>query len=136
MCSSPLGVARMFYLYAVTVPRSTPASAPVIEELALGPGEIGQVRVGFPWGCAGLVHVQVWRAEHQVWPTDPGASFAWNDYVYEFPEAEPVAGPVESWTIRAWNLDERHDHVVQVALAILPVTRTLLGKVAESLFGG
>lgn len=126
----------MIYLYAVAVPRSTAEADPLVEEMALGPGEVGQVRVGFPWGCAGLVHVQVWRAEHQVWPTNPGTSFAWNDYTYEFPEAEPVIGPAENWTIRAWNLDERNDHTVTVALAILPVERTLLGKVAQSLFGG
>lgn len=126
----------MFYLFSIPVPRSTPESNPLITDLSLGPGEIAEVRVGFPWGCAGLVHVQVWRAEHQVWPSSPGESFAWNDYVYEFPEAEPVSGPAEHWSIRAWNDDERHDHRVEVALAILPVERTLLGKIAESLFGG
>jgi len=126
----------MFYIFPVTVPRNTPQTSPLVTEMALGPGEINQIEIGFPWGCAGLVHVQIWRSEHQVWPTNPGESFAWNDYNEVFPESEAVAGPTEHWSIRCWNNDDSYAHTIQVRLCILPVEKTILGKIAESLFGG
>lgn len=126
----------MFYVFSVTVPHSTPQSSPLVTDLELGPGEITQVEVGFAWGAAGLAHVQIWLAEHQVWPTNAGASFAWNDYNHVFPESEPCAGPGEHWSIRCWNLDDTFDHTIQVRLSILAVEKTMLGKIAESLFGG
>lgn len=125
----------MFYVFSITVPRNTAALDPQVTEIELGPGEIHQVEVGFPWGCAGLVHVQIWRAEHQVWPTNPGASFAWNDYNHVFTESETCAGPVEHWSIRTWNEDTRYDHTVQVRIGIMPAEKTTLGRIAESLFG-
>ncbi len=125
----------MFYVYPVTVPRGTSRDEPLVVDIELGPGEIHQVEIGFPWGCAGLVHVQIWRAEHQVWPTNPGGSFAWNDYNHVIEESEPCAGPTEYWSIRCWNLDSRHDQPVQVRIGILPVEKLTLGRVAQSLFG-
>lgn len=125
----------MFYTFPVTVPKKTAQLSPQITEIVLGPGEIHQVEIGFPWGCAGLVHVQIWRAEHQVWPTNAGQSFAWNDYNHVFTESETCQGPGEHWTIRAWNLDKRWSHTVQVRIGILETKKLTLGRVAEALFG-
>lgn len=126
----------MFYVYSVTIPKATPQSAPLITEIKLGPGEIHRVGVGFVWGNAGLAYVQIWRAEHQMWPTNPPAAFAWNDIYYWWEESEPCAGPAEPWSIRCWNLDNRMAQDIEVCIGILPVEKTALGKIAESLFGG
>ena len=126
----------MFYVFPITVPKSTVATAPLVTEVDLAPGEIHQVEVGFPWGCAGLVHVVVWRHKHQMWPTNDDGSFAWNDYNHVFQEAEECRGSEDHWSIRCWNLDTRHDHVVQVRIGIIPIEKTVFGKIAESLFGG
>lgn len=125
----------MFYVYSLTVPHATAEASPVLATMALAPGEIHRVGVGFKWGAAGLAHVQIFRSEHQVWPTNVGASFAWNDRYYEFDESVSCAGASDHWTIRAWNDDARHDHDVEVAIGILPLEKTLLGKIAASLFG-
>jgi hypothetical protein len=126
----------MFHVYPVTVPKSTTQADPEVVEMSLDPGQIVQVEVGFPWGCGGLVHVQIWQAEHQVWPSNAGESFSWNDYNVVFPEAHDCVGPEEPWSIRAWNLDERHEHTIQVRIGILPASKTTLGSIAKSLFGG
>lgn len=126
----------MFYRYTVTVTHSTEETSPQVAYMDLAPGEIHQVEIGFPWGCAGLVHVQIWRGEHQVWPTNPGGSFAWNDYNVVFSESEYCAGPTEHWSIRTWNEDVRHDHTVIVRLGVLDQKKTTLGRVADALFGG
>ncbi len=94
------------------------------------------VSIGFPWGCAGLVHVRIYRAEHQVWPTNLDESFAWNAYNVEFEENEETAGSSDEWSVRAWNEDIRYDHTIVVRFNILAKEKTLLGSIAQSLFGG
>lgn len=126
----------MFYVFPVTIPKNTARSDPLVTDMELGPGEIHRVGVGFVWGNAGLAYVQIWKAEHQMWPTNPGEAFAWNDTYYWWDESEPCAGAGEHWSIRCWNLDDRYPQDVEVCIGILPVERTLLGKIAESLFGG
>ena len=126
----------MFYRYAVTIPNSTPQASPVKVLMKLPAGEIHQVEVGFPWGCAGLAHVQIYRHGHQMWPTNPGESFAWNDYNVVITESEDTAGDEEEWSIRAWNLDTRHPHTIVVRIGVLEKSRTMFGKIAEALFGG
>ena len=126
----------MFYVFSITVPASTLESDPEVEEITLAPGEIHQVEIGFPWGCAGLTHVTIHRHKHQMWPTNPDADFAWNDYNHVFEEAEECRGLEEHWSIRCWNEDTRHDHTVQIRIGIIPVEKTIFGKIAQSLFGG
>lgn len=126
----------MFYVFPITIPKNTPQSDPLITEITLGPGEITRVGVGFVWGNAGLAYVQIWRAEHQMWPTNAPVAFAWNDIYYWWDESEKCTGPTEPWSIRCWNLDERNSQDIEVCIGILPLEKTVLGKVAQSLFGG
>jgi hypothetical protein len=126
----------MYYSYPVTVTKETTEATRETTVMDLAAGQITQVEIGFPWGCAGLVHVQIYRSEHQMWPSNAGASFAWNDYTIRFPEAETCLGAPDEWTIRAWNTDIRHDHLIVVRIGILAPEKTLLGSIAQSLFGG
>ena len=125
----------MFYVHRITCTKNNPETTPEVTYIPLAPGEIHQVEVGFPWGCAGLVHVQIWRGEHQVWPTNPDSSFAWNDYNDVFQEAETCYGATDHWSIRVWNDDVRHDHLIVVRIGILELRKLTLGRIAESLFG-
>jgi hypothetical protein len=125
----------MFYVYPITVPHTTLETSPQITYLDLAPGEIQQVEIGFPFGCAGLVHVQIWRSEHQVWPTNVDGSFAFNDYNVRFAEAEDSLGPADHWSVRTWNDDVRHGHTIRIRILIIEKQKTMLGRIAESLFG-
>lgn len=125
----------MLYRYSATVTKNTTEATLEKTTIPLAAGEIVHVSIGFPWGCAGLVHVRIYRAEHQVWPSNPDESFAWNDYNVEFREALTTEGPTEEWSIRAWNEDVRHDHTIVVRVNILPPEKTTLGSIAQSLFG-
>jgi len=126
----------VFYLYHVTVPKSTAKADPLITDMVLGPGEIVKVGVGFTWGCAGLVHVTIYRAEQQMWPSNPEESFHWNNHYYEWQESVDCEGPTEHWSIRCWSLDNRNAGEVEVVINILPLEKTMFGKIAQSLFGG
>ena len=126
----------MFYHYPVTIPNSTLEADATKTTMKLPAGEVHQVEVGFPWGCAGLAHVQIYRNEHQMWPTNPGESYAWNDYNVVMAESEDCAGDAEEWSIRCWNLDTRHPHTIVVRMGVLEKSRTMFGKIARALFGG
>ena len=126
----------MFYRYPVTVTKDTDEDSQTKSIMDLPAGQIHLVQVAFPWGCAGLVHVRVFRNEAQMWPSNPGESFAWNDYTISFPENEDSLGAPDEWSIRTWNEDLRHDHTIIVRIGVLEARKTLLGSIAQSLFGG
>ena len=126
----------MFYRYRVTVPKNTTETSQTKTIMTLAAGQIHKVEIAFPWGCAGLVHVRLYHNEFQFWPSNPDSSFAWNDYTVSFEENEECIGPGDEWSIRTWNEDVRHDHVIVVRIGVLELRKTLLGSIAQSLFGG
>jgi len=84
-------------------------------------GIIHQVEVGFPPGCAGLVHVAIFRFEHQAWPTNPDDEFAWDDYNVKI-EREffgLTTRPYEL-TLRAWSEDSTFAHTITCRLGLKP----------------
>ena len=103
----------MFYRFSLTVPASTPQTSPVVKVLALTHGIVHQVEVAFPPGCATLVHVSLWRYEHQVWPTNPGESFAWDDYTIVITnEAFGLISRPYTLSLRAWSEDTAYPHTI------------------------
>ena len=115
----------MFYRYSLTVPASTPATAPVILTCALTHGIVHQVEVAFPPGCAGLVHVSLWRYEHQVWPTNPDESFAWDNYTIVITnEAFGITEVPYELSLRAWSEDTTFNHTIVCRIGVkLPELR-------------
>lgn len=109
----------MFYRHSLTVPASTPATSPVIETMYLTHGIVHQVEIGFPPGCAGLVHVAIFRYEHQAWPTNPDNEFAWDDYnVVITNEAFGLVGHPYTLSLRAWSEDNTFDHTIVCRIGV------------------
>lgn len=109
----------MFYRYSLTVPPSTSQADPVTTTMHLAHGIIHQVEVGFPPGCAGLVHVAVFRFEHQAWPTNPDGEFAWDDYnvVITNEDFGLVTRPY-TLSLRAWSEDTSYPHTIACRIGI------------------
>ena len=110
----------MYYDVAVTVPCQTPASLPVVVSCPVSAGTVARVAVAFPPGCAGLVHVRVFRSAHQVWPSNLDGSFAADDERIEFQEDYPVGDSPFEFVVKAWNDDDTFAHCVNVRFNILP----------------
>lgn len=109
----------MFYRYSLTVPADTPATAPVAETMYLCHGIIHQVEIAFPPGCAALVHVAVYRFEHQAWPTNPDEQFAWDDYnIVIRQESFGLVTQPYTLSLRAWSEDEAYAHTVVCRIGI------------------
>lgn len=103
----------MFYRYSLLVPLSTPVTAPVTTTMYLSHGIVHHVEVGFPPGCAGLVHAAVFRFEHQVWPSNPDHDFAWDDYnIVVRNESFGLVSRPYTLTLRAWSEDDSYAHTI------------------------
>lgn len=110
----------MYYDAKITIPANTPQNSPVIERLKLTKGIIHRAEVEFPEGCAGLAHVTICQAIHQVFPTNPDGDFnsdnfviAWNDFLSL--EVEPY-----EVQLLGWNEDDTYEHTITVRIGILP----------------
>ena len=118
----------MYYDYNIQVPSNTPESDPLTQMCHITHGVIHRVEVDFPYGCAGLVHLQILQSLHQLWPTNPEGSFNADDFVIGFNDHVEITDAPYVVTLQAWNLDDTFDHTLQVRLGILPATVLLPEK--------
>lgn len=109
----------MFYVYTLEVPPNTPKTAPVVTTMYLTNGIVHQVGLSFPPGCAALVHATIYQFEHQVWPTNPDSSFAWDDYTIIMPRQEHrLTSPPYDLSLRAWSEDDFFTHTLTCRLSV------------------
>lgn len=109
----------MFYRYSLTVPASTPATAPATKTMYLAHGIIHQVEVSFPPGCAALVHAAIFRFEHQAWPTNPDSEFAWDDYTVRITQEDfGLIHRPYTLSLRAWSEDATFPHTIVCRIGI------------------
>lgn len=109
----------MQYRYSLRVPPSTPHAAPVRTVMQVGPGILHTIEVGFPPGCAGLVHVYITHWEQQLWPWNTDETWAWDDYNIRMTQVNfGVTTPPYRFTLCAWSRDDTFAHVVVCRLGI------------------
>lgn len=125
----------MDYNVTLSVPASTLEIAPVELRVGLTKGIIVEVRIGFPDGCADLVHVVIKRDGHVVWPNNPDGNYAWNDYVYELAESYVLDVEPLSLRVVAWNEDTINAHRVTVGFNMLPLEPTILARFVQAVLG-
>ncbi len=111
----------MYYEYTLTIPRNTTEAAPLELGVALAPGVVRLVHVQFPKGCVGLVHVQIWRSEHQVWPVNVEGNISAEGQTVSWPEDYELADDPLSFTLRGWNDDDTFPHTITFRFALLPL---------------
>jgi len=126
----------MFYRFSLTVPANTTETVPAELVMRVTAGTIYRVSVGFPPGCAGLVHVAIDRFKHQVWPSNPGGSFAADGYHVDFAEEYELREVPHVLVLRAWNEDELYSHTITCRIGVRWFVRAVLGQVARRLWGG
>lgn len=127
----------MYYVEEVTTPAQTPEADAVRTIMQLGPGTIQRVRILFPPGPCGYAHVHLLRHEHQLYPTSPGQSFAWNDYTIELADSFPLDEEPYELKILTWNDDDSYKHVIQVHVEVAEFDLTqMVVKLFRSGLGG
>lgn len=115
----------MFYETRLTIPKNTPATAPVSTVLYVHPGVVTQVEVFFPPGCAALARIQIYLWEHQAWPSNVDSYFTGDGTQIVFPEDLELVDPPFEFTIYGWNLDDTYSHTPIIRVQVTPVEGTL-----------
>ncbi len=109
----------MFYEHRLTVPNSTLSTAPVKETVTLVPGTIVGLAVQFPRGCVGLVHAQVHRGAHILWPSNPDSSLSGDAVVIEWQESYDMDTEPYQLTLVAWSDDDTFDHTLTFRINLI-----------------
>ena len=111
----------MYYEFRLTTPANTPRSAPIETELQLDEGVVTGVEVLFPPGCVGLVHLQVRRETHQLFPANADADLVGDTFPIRWREELEVGERPYVWTAVAWNDDDSYPHTVTLRLELTPM---------------
>lgn len=109
----------MFYTFEITTPVNTPATSKLCTILPLTQGIIHQVEFRFPPGPKALVHIQVNRAIHQLWPYNTGEDLATDDECIRFQEHYDMDQPPFQLEAYTWNESDRYPHLIIVRIGVL-----------------
>lgn len=125
----------MDYNFTLDVPRWTLETAPAELTMELVQGMIVGVRVGFPDGCADMVHVVIRVGLHQLWPSNQEGNYAWNDFTYVIQESYELDEVPYELTLVAWNDDQREPHQVTVGVNMLDLEPSMLSRFVQAVLG-
>jgi len=108
----------MFYAFTHTITTSDIITAKKELELKLTAGVIHQVDILFQDGCNHEANVQVFRGDHQLWPSNRGSTIKGNATVVsfrEFMELKPGSSELRAF-IWGDGTIEAVDVVIQIGL--------------------
>ena len=114
----------MIYYGDTTIPKNTPISSPYEYVIDISKGTVKRIEIYFPWGCAGLVGVQIHRYTWQIFPNSrekwiTGNDKIWFEEPYEVIDTEPY-----TLTVKTYNLDDTFDHTPLIAIEIIKTRET------------
>lgn len=126
----------MLYKVECPTPANTSWRTPIVTRCRVYPGEVMRVWIGFPKGCYGLAHLQVWHHSSPVWPWSPADSFHWNDYMFTFADKFPLKAAPYEFAIKTWNFDDFYPHtpvfmVLVEPARVIPIAVSMDQVVAE-----
>jgi len=132
-----------FYEFDVTSPANTLQAAPTEVLAKLVPGVVTQVEVQIPLGVKGLTGSQVWRGDHQLWPSNPGGYFKGDNVRISWLDQYDLDDEPLTLRLRAWNNDDSFPHTITFRLALLPLAQAaelraapgILRRLFETLVG-
>lgn len=117
------------YAYSLTIPHTTPSTAPVEKRVKISAGILSRIMITFPPGCLNLAHVVVLYQAHQIEPWNRDGNLHSDDYTFDLACQHEIIEPDTEVTVRGWNLDDTYPHTVDF---VFDVTRPP-GVTAESL---
>ena len=111
----------MLYEYDLTVTALKPQDDPAEVELVLTKGVINRVEVQFPIGTRGLVHVQIYRGGHQLYPTNPDGNIKADGWPVVWDEHEELTDEPLTLKAIAWSTADTYSYDVTIRVNLLPL---------------
>jgi len=122
----------MFFDFSLTIPHNTTYAQPVSLLCPVSPGVVDRLMLIFPTGCAGLAHVRIYRASHQVWPTNLDGSFASDGEFLDFTENYVLDNEPYAFVLSGWNEDDAYDHTVIVRFNIVALPKDKASSLTDA----
>jgi len=109
-----------FFWFTLSAPKNTTLANAINTTLILHHGVINHVSIYIPNGSAGLFHLQLFDALHQLYPLSTGEDFHGDDITIDFKEWYDL--DVEPYTLvsKCWNDDDTFSHEIIVCFSVLP----------------
>jgi hypothetical protein len=108
----------MIYGGVITTPASTLEASPQRTVIRVVLGLIYHLKVIFPPGPSGLLHVQIFDATYQLFPTTINQSFSGDNSRLEFDDMYMKDEEPFQLTVLTWNLDDTYSHDVIVLISL------------------
>jgi hypothetical protein len=114
----------MMYVFPITTPPSTPATAKLKTILPLARGKITRVDVQFPSGLQGYAHLAINRGLYQLFPSNADGDFASSQETIWWPENYDIDQGPYQLEAYSWNLDNTYQHTITVRIVMEPLSST------------
>ena len=112
----------MFFSTTLTIPPSTPRTAPARATLKVTVGVVTRVWVRWRYGSANLCGVRALWAGFQHWPLSLGQWFPSSVHPLEFEDRTWIWGGVDEIVVEGYNEDDTYEHAVFFAVQMLSVS--------------
>jgi hypothetical protein len=109
----------MIYSFDFAIPANTSFYDPKHNILPISKGLVYRVEFQFPYGVAGLAHVQVYDGGHQVWPSHPHNDFTGNNNTIAFDDLLLKSQPPFQLDLFGWNDDDTYQHTIYVRVGVV-----------------
>ncbi len=93
---------------------------PLYTVVKLSRGRLTGGWIYFPSGPAGLLHLAVLRASHQLAPVDPQEDYSLDDVIAPLSLGFDLDQPPYQLTILTWNDSAAYDHTLTISLTLDP----------------
>jgi hypothetical protein len=103
---------------AIIIPANTSIAIPLITDVTMFSGVVTKLEILYPYGCAGLVGISFWIAEHQVNPNEINTWEIGNDLNKIRNTNIDLTSEPYRLRIKCYNLDELYPHTLQVTITI------------------
>ncbi len=111
----------MIYTIEATIPANTTIISFVDTNMILTKGRIKRISVYFPWGCAGLVGIQIIRRTYQLMPLTRGEWLTGNELLLTYNYNYDLGVEPYQLVIRCYNLDDTYQHTLYINLSGYPL---------------
>lgn len=106
----------MDYQVYISTPKETQENSPLETTIHLTKGKISGGWVYFPYGPAGVLHLQLFRGGEQIAPANRGKSYNLDDAVIPLSLELDLDEPPFIITAKTWNTSTTYDHSLNLAL--------------------
>ncbi len=125
----------MLFQASITIPKSTPRTAPTMQILTIAHGIITKIMVRPRPGHAALAHCVILHHEHQIAPSTEGMSLSGDTFPIDWEEYYEMYHEPYELKIKGWNDDDTYPHTFDIFVAILPRKAVLALAIVDAIKG-